>query len=144
MKINSLEKFSDAQAGAGTDTTVVSTNVKDTGAGRDYGRGEHMWVNVYTGAAASGGTSVQVILQTSDAENFGSGVVEYPLTGALPVASVTANKKLVQQALPRGLKRYIRLAYKNVGAVTAVTYTSFLTLGVPQAEDNIVPAPYVI
>ena len=50
----------------------------------------------------------------------------------------------MQQALPRGLKRYIRLAYKNVGAVTAVTYTSFLTLGVPQAEDNIVPAPYVI
>lgn len=144
MKINSLEKFSDAQAGAGTDTTVVSTNVKDTGAGRDYGRGEQMWVNVYTGTAASGGTSVQVILQTSDAENFASGVVDYPLTGALPVATVTANKKLVQQALPRGLKRYIRLAYKNVGAVTAVTYTSFLTLGVPQAEDNLVPAPYVI
>lgn len=144
MKLNSYEKFSVAQAGAGTDTTVASTNVINTGTVRDAGRGDDIYVNVYSVAAASGGTSVQVVLQTCAAENFGSGVVEYPLSGAIPVADIKATTKLVQQKLPRGLKQYVRLAYKNVGAVTAVTYNAFLTQGVPQAEDNIVPCTYTL
>ena len=142
MKLDKMEIFSDAQAGAGTDTTVVSTNVYDTGAGRDVGLvAEDMWINATVGAAAVGGTSVQVLLQTSDAENFGSGVVEIPLSGAVAVADLTAGKRVVRARLPLGLKRYLRIGYKNVGAVTTITWRTFLTYGV-QAEDNLTPAPY--
>ena len=147
MKLDKMEIFSDAQAGAGTDTTVVSTNVIDTGsdrgtAGRDVGlAAEDIWLNATVIAAAVGGTSVQVLLQTSDAENFGSGVTEIPLSGAVAVADLTAGKRVVRARLPLGLKRYLRIGYKNVGAVTTITWKTFLTHGV-QAEDNLVPAPY--
>ncbi len=142
MKLDKMEIFSDAQAGAGTDTTVVSTNVYDTGAGRDVGlAAEDMWLNATVIAAAVGGTSVQVLLQTSDAENFGSGVVEIPLSGAVAVADLTAGKRVVRTRLRLGLKRYLRIGYKNVGAVTTITWKTFLTYGV-QAEDNLTPAPY--
>lgn len=144
MKLNKFEIFSDAQAGAGTDTTVVSTNVIDLGAGRDASlAAEGMWLNATVVAAAVGGTSAQVLLQTSDAENFGSGVVEFPMSGAIPVASLTAGARIVRSRLPLGLKRYIRVGYKNVGAVTTITWKTFLTYGI-QAEDNLTPSAWTV
>lgn len=144
MKIDKFEVFSDGQSGAGTDTTVVSTNVLDLGPGRDMSlAAENMWLNVTVGNAATGGASVQVVLQASDVENFGSGVVEFPVTGDVPVASLTAGARVARARLPLGLKRYVRVAYKNVGPVAGVTWNSFLTYGV-QAEDNYTPSAWVV
>jgi hypothetical protein len=128
MFMDTQEEFSRAQSLVAGTGDVVSTNVLDTGAAHDEGVGEEVYLNVRVGTAVAGaGATVQVVLQTDDNVGFAS-PTEFPLSGALAPATLTANKFIVQSRLPIGLERYIRVVYRIAGAaVTAGTADAFLT-----------------
>jgi len=112
------------QTVTGTDTSVVSTNVIDLApkTSRDIGEGEDLYVNFAVSTAFSGGTSVTFIVETSDAEAFGSGVVTIGTSGAVAIASLTAGTNIPVRINPQWAsvgKRYVRCKYTTVGAVTA-------------------------
>ncbi len=120
-------RFSSNQSVSGTGATVASTNYYDTGAAAsDVGVGEPLSLQVDVGSTAfAGGTSVQVAIQTDSDPAFATALVTIPLTPAVAVASATARANLFKGRLPYGLKRYIRVAYITVGAVSAGSANAF-------------------
>jgi hypothetical protein len=134
-------RFSSNQTVSGTNATVASTDHYDTGAVPSVGEGEPLSLQVDVGTTAfSGGTSVQVALQTAADASFSSGLVTIPLTPAIPVASATARANLFKGRLPYGLKRYIRVAYITVGAVSAGSANAFIAKDIEAG----VPAPTTV
>jgi hypothetical protein len=134
-------RFSSNQAVSGTGATVASTDHYDTGAAVDVGVGEPLSLQVDVGSTAfSGGTSVQVALQTADDAGFSTGLVTIPLTPAIAVANATARANLFKGRLPYGLKRYIRPAYITVGAVSAGSINAFIAKDIEAGR----PAPTTV
>jgi hypothetical protein len=127
MILDSQTRFSDAQSVASAAGDVVSTDIYDTGAAADVGIGQEEMLQIQVNEAVVGaGASVQFVLQTSAASNF-SAPVEFPLTAAVPVASLTANSLQYRGRLPIGLLRYLRIVYRVTGATTTDgTVTAFL------------------
>lgn len=135
--------FSNKQAIDGTVGTTVSTNVIDTGAtdvpigaaaawAYDLGKGPAIPLRVQMTTAAAGGTSLQVIVQTSVDEAFSSPIVVLS-SAAIAVASLVAGYVFVLDQIPRGVTaRYIRLAYTRVGTLTAGNVTA----GVVASNDE--------
>lgn len=135
MILDKMLEFSVAQAAFGTDTTIASTNIYDTGATTvgatgasgnvyDAGIGETLFAFAKVVAAVTGGTSIQVVVQDS-----ADGTTGWTTKGAGPVVAVadaTANAVLAKIRLPIGLRRYIRLAYVNVGANAAGTVSAWI------------------
>jgi hypothetical protein len=116
MYIDSQETFSTAQSVAAAVGDIVSTNVYDTGSPADVGIGEQMFVYAHMVAALAGvGSSIQVVLQTS-ADN--STWVDAASAAPVATAAAVANATLARFALPIGLRRYLRLAYRISGATT--------------------------
>lgn len=116
MYIDSQETFSDAQSVAAAAGDIVSTNIYDTGAAADVGIGEQIFIYARMIVALVGaGASIQVVLQTS-ADN--STWVDAATAPAVVTASAIANATLARFALPIGLRRYLRLAYRISGATT--------------------------
>jgi hypothetical protein len=133
MILDSQLSLSRAQSIAAAAGDVVSTDIYDTGAAADAGIGEELYLHIATGTAVTSGGSatVQFVLQTSPVENFGSGVVEFPLTAARALAALTANTVQYRGRLPIGLLRYVRLVYRIATATTtAGTANAFLVHGV--------------
>lgn len=129
MILDSQLSLSRAQSIAAAAGDVVSTDYYDTGSAADEGIGEEFAIQVQLGnAVTSGGAAtVQVVLQTDDNTAFSS-AREFPLTGALALASLTANRVLYQGRLPIGLERYFRVVYRIATATTTGgTVTTFLT-----------------
>lgn len=126
MYFDTQETFADAQSVASVVGDVVSTNVYDTGANADVGIGERMYLFAKMNAALAGaGASIQVVLQTSD--SVGSGYTDAAAAAVVPVASAGANALLARLALPIGLKRFLRVAWRISGATTtAGTATAVL------------------
>jgi hypothetical protein len=126
MILDSQTRFSNDQDIFSVGTTVVSTDVYDTGAAADVGIGQESELQIQIGSVAvTGGTSVQFFLQTDDNVGFSSATV-FPLTAAIPVASLTARAIVYRGRLPVGLERYIRIAYTSVGTTTTGKATAFL------------------
>lgn len=127
MYIDSQEVFSQGQNIFASGADVNSTNIIDLA--------PHLAANVdckydeFVGAeaiiealittAVTGGTSIQPILQTDTNTNFATALVEFPMSGAIPVAQAIAGKKVSFQIPNQGAKRYLRVAWRNVGANTA-------------------------
>ena len=137
MILDTMARFSNAQAvnaGAGD---VVSTDIYDTGSAADVGIGEELFLQINVNAAITGaGASVQFVLQTDDNSGFSS-AKEFPLTAAIAVASLTIGSRQYLGRLPVNLERYLRLVYRISGAsTTAGTVTSFLTKN-PQVAPSI-------
>lgn len=122
--------------------TAVSTNVIDLGATgtpvggtvalkRDLGAGGPVPLRMQVTEAFATLTSLNVILQTSDDEAFGSGVVVVAQTGAIAAADLTVGKVLAPQYVPQGAnKRYLRLSYTVAGtAATAGKISAGLVTG---------------
>lgn len=117
--------FSDDQA---ITATAVSTNVIDLGAtgtpiggsvalARDLGAGGPVPLRVQVTEAFATLTSLTAVLQTSDAEDFGSGVETVATTGAIAAADLIAGAVLTPQYVPRGAnKRYLRMSYTVAGS----------------------------
>ena len=135
MYIDSQETFSDAQSVAAAVGDIVSTNVYDTGSKADAGIGERMYVFARMVAALAGvGSSIQVVLQTS-ADN--SAWVDAASAPAVATASATANTVIARLALPMGLRRYLRVAYRITGATTTSgTASSYLAIDVQANVAN--------
>lgn len=136
MILDTQTRFSSAQSIAAGVGTVASTDTYDTGAAADVGIGQDLNLVIQIGTAVVGaGASVQFVLQSDDNVGFSSPTT-FPLTNAIPVASLTANSIQYRGRLPIGLERHIRVAYIISGATTtAGTVTSYL------AEDlQVAPA----
>lgn len=130
--------FSDAQA---LTATAASTNVIDQGTTgtpvggtaplkRDLGAGGPVPLRVQVVEDFTGGTSVAVSIQTSDAEDFGSGVDTIATSAAAPVADLVAGYVFQPQYIPNGAnKRYLRMNYTVVGTPTAGAVTAGLVCG---------------
>jgi hypothetical protein len=131
--------FSDAQA---ITATAVSTNVIDQGAtgtpiggsvalARDLGAGGPVPIRIQVTEAFATLTSLTVSIQTSDAEDFGSGVVTVGSTAAIAAADLIAGKVFSLQYVPQGTdKRYVRLNYTVAGSdATAGKVTAGIVTG---------------
>ncbi|OZI23747.1 hypothetical protein CAL26_09970 [Bordetella genomosp. 9] len=143
MILDTQETFSLGQSLISATGDVVSTNIYDTGSSADIGIGEPLFVYARIGTAVVGsGATVQVVLQTDDNSAFSS-PREFPLSGALAPAALTANTAIVRARLPIGLERYIRLVYRIAGAsVTAGTVDAYMALDVQ--ANNAYPSGFVV
>ena len=108
------------------DTTVVSTNVIDLGLEHDIGPGNPVGVACTVTTSFAGGTSVQVILQTSTAANMASPVTLLT-SPVIVIASLTAGDFLDLGTIPSTTNRYLRVSYTGIGTFTAGAMTTQLT-----------------
>lgn len=106
----------------------TSSNIIDLGVGRDLGVGDpDLKVVVEVLASYNNLTSLNVAIQGAPDNGAGAPGTFYTLaeTGAVPLASLLANTKLMQQGLPAVLQsavnagypipRFLQLAYTVVG-----------------------------
>jgi len=127
--------FSSAQAAFASGADVVSTNIVDLAPHLaanaaytpDTGTGEDVLLEVVVTTSFAGGTSIQPVLQTDTNTNFATALAEFPLSGAILTATAIAGYKWSYRIPAKGLKRYLRLAYRNVGVMTAGAVTSYIT-----------------
>ena len=132
MYIDSQEILSSAQSIAAAAGDVASTNYYDTGAAADVGIGGELFLQISTVAAVTSGGSatVQFVLQCDDNTSFSS-PKEFPLTGAVALAALTANTVQYRGRLPIGLERYLRVVYRiGTATTTAGTATAYFTKNV--------------
>ena len=105
--------------------TVDSAAKTIQAGGDDYST---MWVTAVVKTALAGAGSVDVILQTSDAADFASGVV------ALHTVTLSATNgvkgAVFAYRLPLGLKKYTRVYFDVTGTVSAGNVTVGLTDGI--------------
>lgn len=124
MYLDSMVEFSLAQSIFASGADIVSTNVYDTGAAADVGIGDdELFLYAKVNAAVTGGTSIQVVLQDS-ADN--SSWTDRQAGAVIPVASAVANAALCKMRIPIGCRRYLRVAYRNVGANAAGTGSAWI------------------
>ena len=125
MITDKLTTFSNAQL---VTATAVSTDVIDFGplthgnTRRDIGAGEQIYlvVAMLAAAAAAGAATTNIQLQTSD--DNATWVTLFD-SGALALADLAAGKRPVQVAVPRGVRRYLRLNYViGTGPLTAGSF----------------------
>lgn len=115
----------------GNGTTLVSTNTIDLASGgiptsgqiRDIGGGtDKARLRVEVTTAASGGTSMEFQVISTDNANLTGNVTVIGTTGAIPVASLTAGARFMAEIntrlLSRG-QRYLGMQTVNVGNNTA-------------------------
>lgn len=98
--------------------TAASTDVYDNTTGGDLGRAHDARLVVSVPVAFAGGTSLDVQVQTSPVEGFGSGVVTLATTGAIALASLTAGAVLLDIPVPSNTLRFIRINYVVVGTMS--------------------------
>ena len=103
--------FSDEQA---ITASAVSTNVIDLQSNRNLSVGEPVPILFRVTEAFATLTSLTVGVQTADNEAFDSGLATL-ISVTVPVASLTAGAGIPLMALPRGVKRFLRLNYTVTG-----------------------------
>ena len=128
MIFDSTNKFSTKQA---VTATAESTNVIDLGVSlRDVGVGEPVRIIAIVEDAFAGLTSMAVSIETSNVENFGSGVTTLVTSQAVPAASLVAGYAFPPIHLPKGIDgRYLRVNYTVVGTGTAGTVSTGVVMG---------------
>jgi len=134
MNIDQTLVLSDAQAET-TQTDHASTNVVDTLlAGDMLAKPLYLDVTVDTAFTSGGAATLQAILQTSDAEAFGSGNVTLMDSGTIALATLVKGHKLLQGRIPAGCKRYLRVVYTiGTTTMTAGKVNAVITDGVDRS-----------
>lgn len=106
---------------------AASTNVIDLGATgkpvssnvalrRDLGAGGPVPLRIQVTEAFNNLTSLEAIIQASDDEAFGSGVVVVGRSGAVLLADLKVGAVLAPNYMPQGAnKRYLRMSYDVTG-----------------------------
>ncbi|MCE4056300.1 Bbp16 family capsid cement protein [Pseudomonas sp. Au-Pse12] len=137
MITDKLNTFSEAQD---VTATAASTDVIDLGPlthgniRRDIGAGEPIYLVVATlvAAAAAGAATTNIQLQTSDDNSAWVTLFD---SGPLALANLNAGARPVQVAVPRGVRRYLRVNYViGTGPLTAGRFWAGL---VKDVQDNI-------
>lgn len=144
MIIDSQTIFSWDQNIFASGADVVSTNIYDMAPHLaanaayvpDTGIGEELVLVASITTAVTGGTSIQPVLQSDSNTNFATALVEFPFCSAIPVASALAGLMKFMR-LPMGVKRYLRIAWRNVGANAAGTGKAYM---VKDAQFNQIPS----
>jgi hypothetical protein len=136
MITDKLNTFSAAQA---VTATAASADVLDLGplthgnTRRDIGAGEpiHLVVTALTTATATGAATVNFQLQTSDDNSTWGTLYD---SGAVGLTDLAAGKQPVAVAVPRGVRRYLRVNYVvGTGPLTAGSFFAGL---VKDAQDT--------
>lgn len=134
------DKLNTFSAGQDVTATAASTDVIDLGplsggnTRRDIGAGEPIYlvVAMLIAAAAAGAATTTIQFQTSDDNS--TWVTLYELT-SLPLSALTAGARPVQVAVPRGVRRYLRMNYViGTGPLTAGRFWAGL---VKDVQDKI-------
>lgn len=122
--------FSDAQAF----TADAISDVIDRGADAPTlanfspGFAGDLFLVIQTGTAFSGLTSLEIRLVSDSTANLATSPTTHASTGAIPLASLTANKVIAVLPVPPGdYERYIGLVYDVTGAGTGGTISAHLT-----------------
>ncbi|WP_247842586.1 Bbp16 family capsid cement protein [Pseudomonas sp. MWU12-3103b] len=140
MITDKLNTFAAAQV---VTATAPSTDVIDLGplthgnTRRDIGAGEPIYlvVAVLVAAAAAGAATTNIQLQTSDDNSTWVTLFD---SGALALSDLAVGKRPVQVAVPRGVRRYLRVNYViGTGPLTAGTFWAGL---VKDVQDTAVYA----
>lgn len=136
MITDKLNTFSNGQA---VTATAASTDVIDLGplthgnTRRDIGAGEPIYLVVaaLTTATAGGAATTNIQLQTSDDNSAWVTLFD---SGSLALSALTAGARPVQVAVPRGVRRYLRVNYViGTGPLTAGSFFAGL---VKDVQDN--------
>lgn len=130
MLIDSRSRFANSADITGAAGTAKIGLAMDLGiAASDMGEGNNLFFVVQTDAAVVGSTSVEFQLVTADNVALTTNPVVILSTGAVAVASLTADKRIMAAALPKAdYKHYLGLRIVRVGTnVTAGSVTAFLT-----------------
>lgn len=118
--------------------SVLSTNTIDLGVARDIGAGnDYPILTTIISAAVTGGTSVEVQAIIADDAALSSNVTVVGSSGAIPVASLVAGKRIAVELNPQiGSKgqRYLGARFVNVGANAAGTAVAFFGLDVQDGQ----------
>lgn len=130
MILDQLLYFSDNQAV----TADAISNVIDRGskapvlANFSPGFAGDLFLVVQTGTAFAGATSLEVKLASDSTADLATSPTTHASTGAIPVASLGANKVVAVLPVPPGdYERYVGLIYDVTGTGTAGTIRAFLT-----------------
>lgn len=115
------------QTVTGTNTTVTSANVLDTGSTSpnqpvDLGMGESLRIAFDVTTAFAGATSVEMRLVSADDAALSSNVQVINSTGAIPIASLAQGAHFalhVDRSAPYPARRYLGIQYVIVGAGSA-------------------------
>ncbi len=99
----------------------ANSEVLDMGADGDA-IGQELTFHNVVNTDFAGLTSLTIKIQTSADNSAWSDAVISP---AIPAAALTAGADVFQVRLPKGLKRYVRVAYTVAGTGTAGAITSF-------------------
>lgn len=150
MFIDSQTQFSWGQNIFASGADVISSNIYDMAPHLaanaawipDLGIGGTMTLVAMITTAVSGGTSIQPVLQTDTNTNFATALVEFPFCSAIPVAQAVAGLTKFMR-MPFGIKRYLRIAWRNVGANTAGVGSAFITKD-PQFNVILSGAAYTV
>lgn len=124
MIVDSRLEFSDGQE---LTETAASTNYIDLDVAGDAVEELYLVVQVDQASdSADDGETVTAKLQSDDNASFSSPKDE---TAAVSIAQIEAGTTVIKQRIPRGLERYVRMAFTIAG--TALTanpkVTAFLT-----------------
>lgn len=141
MILDTQTYFSTLQSIFASGADVVSTNIYDCAPhlaanaawAADEFAGEELTVEALITTAVTGGTSIQPVLQTDTNTNFATALVEFPMSGAILVAAALVGKKVSFRVPNVGCKRYLRVAWRNVGVNAAGAGSAYIAKDVQNA-----------
>lgn len=98
-----------------------SSTVLDLGVAGDA-VGQELTIHAFVTTTFAGATSLQIDVQTSDDNSTFETLVQ---SRAIPVANLTKGAEVFCVRFPKGVKRYVKLAYTIAGTGTAGNLTAF-------------------
>lgn len=128
MFIDYENEFSAEQA---VTATAASTNYINFGSAKDSAKGEPLMLEVVVDetVTADGSATVTFSLET-DSETTFTPDKSFPLTGAVPKATLVAGYVVFRGSIPEGLLRYAQLKYTvATGPLTAGKFSARIVEG---------------
>lgn len=133
MFLDKQNLFSNGQA---VTASAASTDIIDLGVDRDIGMTNiRLRSSIDEALASAGATTVTIDLQTSNDPAFGSFDTIFS-SGVIGKAAGTRGAVLVDAAVPRKTKRYLRVYYTvATGPFTAGKFDTFLAIDTEARRD---------
>lgn len=104
-------------------TADADSSIIDLGQGGDA-VGQELTIRAVVTSAFAGLTSLAIVLKTSENKSAWTDVI---LTPTIAAAKLTAGAEILCIRVPKGLQRYVKLAYDVTGTGTAGKVTAFMS-----------------